>query len=61
MSANKRREKGFALLVTTATMFLVNPTVGLAIDTSFLYAVKARLSAAADAAALAAARSLSRV
>ena len=60
MIVNTRREKGFALLVTTATMFLVIPAVGLAIDGSFLYAVRARLSAATDAAALAAARSLSR-
>lgn len=55
-----RREKGFVLLVTAASMFLIIPTVGLAIDASFLYAVQAKLSAACDAAALAAARSLSK-
>ena len=62
MAANRRkkREKGFVLLVTTASMLLVLPTVGLAIDAGFLYAVRARLSAAADAGALAAARSLSK-
>jgi Flp pilus assembly protein TadG len=40
------------------SILLVIPIVGLAIDASFLYMVKARLSAAADAAALAAARNL---
>jgi len=56
----KKNQKGFVLMLVTATMFMVVPTVGLAIDASFLYAVKARLSAATDAAALAAARSLAK-
>jgi Mg-chelatase subunit ChlD len=54
-----RQERGIAILVTTLSMILVIPTVGLAIDAGFLYAVRAKLSAATDAAALAAARSLS--
>lgn len=54
-----RRERGIAVLVTALSMILVIPTVGLAIDAGFLYAVRAKLSAATDAAALAAARSLS--
>ncbi len=58
--SEKRREKGVALLITAASMFLIIPTVGLAIDAGFLYAVRAKLSAAADAAALAAARSLNK-
>lgn len=41
-------------------MFVIFPVVGLAIDAGFLYAVRARLSAATDAAAIAAARSLSK-
>ncbi len=40
-------------------LLFVIPVVGLAIDASFLFAVKARLQSATDAAALAAARSLS--
>lgn len=47
-------------MVTTAAVFLMVPVVGLAIDAGFLYAVRARLSASTDAAAVAAARSLSR-
>jgi Flp pilus assembly protein TadG len=62
MSGNPGREKrkGITLLVTAALMAGVLPMVGLAIDASFLYTVKAKLSAAVDAAALAGARSLSR-
>jgi Flp pilus assembly protein TadG len=53
-----RREKGFVIVTTALMLMFVVPVVGLAIDAGFLYAVKARLSAAVDAAALAAARSL---
>jgi Flp pilus assembly protein TadG len=55
----RKREKGIAVLITALSMILVIPTVGLAIDAGFLYAIRAKLSAATDAAALAAARSLS--
>ena len=41
-------------------MMLIVPIVGLAIDASFLYSVRARMSAGADAAALAAARALNK-
>lgn len=41
-------------------MMMIIPIVGLAIDASFLYAIRARLSAGADAAALAAARALNK-
>ncbi|MCW5983443.1 MAG: VWA domain-containing protein [Bryobacteraceae bacterium] len=54
-----RRQKGFAVILTALCMIMVIPTVGLAIDAGFMYAIKAKLSAAADAGALAAARSLS--
>ncbi len=53
-----RRENGFVIITTALMLMFVIPIVGLAIDAGFLYAVKARLSAAVDAAALAAARSL---
>jgi uncharacterized membrane protein len=56
----KARERGIALLTTTAAMFVIVPVVGLVIDAGFLYAVRARLSSATDAAAIAAARSLSK-
>ena len=57
---SRRAERGIALVITTAAMFVVFPVVGLAIDAGFLFAVRAKLSAAVDAAAIAAARSLSK-
>lgn len=54
-----RREKGIAVAITAASLTFVVPAVGLAVDASMIYGVRARLSAAADAGALAAARSLS--
>lgn len=53
------REKGFIIWTTGFMLLFTVPVVGLAIDAGFLFAVKARLQAAVDAAALAAARSLS--
>ncbi len=53
------REKGIAVAITAATLTFIVPAVGLAIDAGMIYGVRARLSAAADAGALAAARSLS--
>jgi len=52
--------KGVTLILTVALMGVVIPIVGLAIDASLLYAIKAKLQAATDAAALAGARSLNR-
>ena len=52
------RRKGVAVIITAGCLMGMVPVVGLAIDASLLYVVKAKLSAAADAAALAAARSL---
>jgi Flp pilus assembly protein TadG len=54
-----RREKGVALLLTAIFTVCLIPVVGLAIDASYMYVVKAKLATAADAAALAAARNLS--
>lgn len=54
-----RREKGLAVAMTAAMLSFVVPAAGLAIDASLLYGIRARLSMAADASALAAARSLS--
>lgn len=54
-----KKNRGIAVLVTSVAMVFVIPAVGLSIDAGMLYAVKAKLSAAADAASIAAARSLS--
>jgi Flp pilus assembly protein TadG len=51
---------GVVLLLTVGLLGVVLPMVGLAIDTGLVYAVRTKLSAAADAAALAGARSLNR-
>ena len=53
-----RAERGAALLFTATSFIVLIPVVGLAIDASFLYAVRAKLSSAVDASALAAGRSL---
>ena len=58
--AQNVRERGIAVLLTAITLTVLIPIVGLAIDGAIAYAVKAKLSSACDAAALAAARSLSR-
>ncbi len=54
-----RNEKGITLIMGTVSMLLIIPMVGMAIDVGFLYAVKSKMQAAVDGAALAAARSLS--
>ncbi len=59
--SNKRtkRSKGVAIVLTTLTLTITLPLVGLGFDVSTLYLIKSKLSAAADAAALAGARALS--
>jgi len=53
------REKGASLFVTIAALvFIILPMAGLTVDVGFLYSAKARLQAAVDGAALAAARAL---
>jgi Flp pilus assembly protein TadG len=54
-----RREKGVAVAMTAAMLTFVIPAAGLAVDAGMLYGIRARLSMAADASAVAAARSLS--
>lgn len=53
-----KREKGIAVMLTAIMLMFTIPFVGLSIDAGAVYMVKARLQAASDAAALAAARSL---
>lgn len=52
------RERGVAVILTALMLSILIPCVGLALDAVFLYAIKAKLSTAADAASIAAARSL---
>src|SRR4030081_819530 len=53
-----RRQKGTSLLLGTASLVFIIPMMGLFIDAGILYAVKSRLQASVDGAALAAARAL---
>lgn len=56
----KPRRRGIALILTTLTLLVFGPMVGLAVDVGILYLLKSRLSQAVDAACLAGARSLAR-
>jgi Flp pilus assembly protein TadG len=59
MRQNRNGERGASLFVTIAALvWIVIPMLGLFVDLGILYSVKARLQAAVDGAALAAARSL---
>ena len=53
------QRRGVAIILSALMLVWVVPLVGLVIDVGVMYSIKARLSAACDAAALAAARSLS--
>ena len=56
---NNHREKGVSLFIAIAALvWMVIPMLGLFIDLGILYSAKARLQAAVDGAALAAARAL---
>jgi len=55
---NRLRQKGFALILHTCMLMGTVAMVGLAVDVGTIYMIKARLSAAVDAAALAAGRSV---
>jgi len=55
----KGREKGASLFIAIAALvWIVIPMLGLFVDLGILYSAKARLQAAVDGAALAAARAL---
>ena len=53
------RRRGFAVILSALMLVWIIPMVGLVIDVGIMYSIKARLTAACDAAALSAARSLS--
>lgn len=57
--SHEAREKGFALVLTAICLVITIPVVGLGIDASLMYGVKARITSAADAAAISSARNLS--
>jgi Mg-chelatase subunit ChlD len=56
----RTKRRGIAILLTALSFVVVAGMIGLATDVSILYFLKARLSQAADAAALSGARTLSR-
>ena len=57
--SSEAREKGFAIVLTTIALTVMIPVVGLGVDASLMYGIKARITSAADAAAIASARNLS--
>ena len=59
LKTHNRGSRGFAIVLTTLTLTITVPLVGLGFDVATLYLVKSKLSAAVDAAGLAAARALS--
>jgi Flp pilus assembly protein TadG len=59
LKQNKRKERGVGLILGSAALIFIIPAVGLAIDVGYLYAIRSKLQAAVDGAALAAARGLS--
>src|SRR5580700_11528832 len=55
----RERQRGFVTLIWTCMMlFVIIPSVGLAIDAGVMYYIKSKLQSAVDGAALGAARSL---
>jgi hypothetical protein len=57
-SSRTSGQRGFAIVFYATMLFFVIACVGLAVDAGTIYMIKARLSSAADAAALAAGRSV---
>src|SRR5712692_8871848 len=60
MTAQRRRlrQRGFAIVFYATMLMFVIGCVGLAVDVGTIYMIKARLSSAVDAAALAGGRSV---
>ena len=54
----QEREKGMALMITAICLVMMVPVMGLAIDATIIFGIRAKLATAADAAAIAAARNL---
>jgi Flp pilus assembly protein TadG len=58
LQTRRSRQRGVSLLLAGVSFLFIVPAVGLMIDVSVLYSVKARFQAAVDGSALAAARAL---
>jgi Mg-chelatase subunit ChlD len=58
LTRKRARSKGIAVLLTSVAIVGAMTIIGLAVDVGMMYAVKVKLSAAADAASLAAARAI---
>jgi Flp pilus assembly protein TadG len=56
---SQKRSRGVAIILTTLTLTVTLPLIGLGFDVGTLYLIRSKLSAAADSAALAGARALS--
>ena len=54
----KRRDKGYAVIMTTLSLFATILISGLGFDVGHLYLIRTKLQGAADAAAVAAVRTL---
>ena len=59
LNNHKKTSRGIAIVLTTLTLSVLLPLVGLGFDVGTLYLIKSKLSAATDSAALAGARALS--
>jgi hypothetical protein len=55
---NKKKQKGFSLMLAVMAMLAIVPLLGLVVDIGFLYGAKAHLQASVDGAALAGARAI---
>jgi len=58
LNNRNKRSRGFAVVLTTLTLAVTLPLIGLGFDVSTLYLIKSKLGAATDSAALAGARAL---
>src|SRR3982074_2721164 len=58
IQGRRLRQRGFALIFYATMLIFVIGCVGLAVDVGTIYMIKARLSSAVDAAALAGGRSV---
>jgi Flp pilus assembly protein TadG len=54
------KRKGIAIILTALMLTIVVPMVGLAIDAGMMFAIRAKMQAAADAASMASARALAK-
>jgi Flp pilus assembly protein TadG len=59
MRSDNRQRRGVTIIVTAMLLTIAIPLVGLAVDAGLLYSTRAKIQSAADAASMAAARSLS--